>query len=309
MNQVEAVLALTKIEHDTLACVGNFFQRAAKLITGVIDRRAEHVARDVLAVHAHHHRIARAHVAHHHREMHVAINRVLERDGAELSIDSRQISFDGAAYQDFFGNSITDEIGNANDLQSVDAGELAQLRQARHRAVFIHDFANHAGGIKPRDARDVHRGFGLAGTHQDAAFLCSQRKDVTRASEILRFRPRIDCGQNRGRAIGRRNSGGHAAPRFDRDCERSAETRSVVGDWRRQMQFIATRFHQRQTNQATRMPHHEIDYFRCDFFRGANQIAFVLAIFVIDNDDHSSLTNVGSGVRNGSEWHVWNLES
>src|SRR5205085_7422158 len=86
--------------------------------------------------------------------------------------------------------------------------------------------------------------------------------------------------------------------------ERGAETGRVVGDLWRQMQLIATLFRQRQANQSARVARHEIDYFRCDFFRSANQITFVFAIFVIDDDDHSSLTNVSGGVRNGSECHL-----
>ena len=39
--------------------------------------------------------------------------------------------------------------------------EVAQLRQPRHRAVFVHDLADYAGGIHAGDARDVHGRFKL----------------------------------------------------------------------------------------------------------------------------------------------------
>ena len=40
----------------------------------------------------------------------------------------------------------------------------------------IHDFADHAGGRQAGQARQVHRGFRLAGAHQHAAFARAQRK-------------------------------------------------------------------------------------------------------------------------------------
>ncbi len=119
MNQIESVLALTKIEHDALSGFRNLFQRAPQLIAGVVDRRTEHVAGYVLAVHAHQHRLVRAHVTHHHRQMHVAIDRILESDRAKRSIDRGQIGFDGALHQDFLADSIVNQIGDADDLQTV----------------------------------------------------------------------------------------------------------------------------------------------------------------------------------------------
>ena len=108
MNQVQAVLALAKIKHDALTYFGNFFQRAPELIAGVIDRRAEHVAGDILGVHAHQDRIVRAHVAHHHRQVHVAIDRVFESNRAKSTVNSRQISFYRAMHENFFADAIVD---------------------------------------------------------------------------------------------------------------------------------------------------------------------------------------------------------
>src|SRR5262245_16678191 len=53
VNQVETVLALTKIKHHALPRFSNFLERAAQLVSGVIDSRSKHVAGDVFAVHPH----------------------------------------------------------------------------------------------------------------------------------------------------------------------------------------------------------------------------------------------------------------
>ena len=163
------MLALAKIKHDALAYFGNFFQRPPELIAGIVDCRTEHVAGDILSMHAHEDRIVRADLAHYHRQMHVAIDRVLKSDGTKSSINSRQISFDRATYENFLADAIVNQIGDGDDLQAMHDREVAQLRQPRHRAVFVHDFADDAGGIKPGNARNVHRRFRLTGTNQHPA--------------------------------------------------------------------------------------------------------------------------------------------
>ena len=63
--------------------------------------------------------------------------------------------------------------------------EVTQLRQPRHRAVFVHDFADDAGGIKPGNARNVHRRFRLTGPNQHAALPGAQGKDVSGTRQVL----------------------------------------------------------------------------------------------------------------------------
>ena len=52
------------------------------------------------------------------------------------------------------------------------------------------------------------------------------------------------------------------------------------------------------------VPCHEIDNLRSDFFSRANQIAFILAVFIVHDNDHAPFANVGASVRNGSECHL-----
>ena len=47
---------------------------------------------------------------------------------------------------------------------------------------------------------------------------------------------------------------------------------------------------------ATRVFEHEVHLFGRDFFGGHYDVAFVLAVFVVDYDYHFAGTNVGNGV-------------
>src|SRR5262249_49339969 len=71
-----------------------------------------------------------------------------------------------------------------------------------------------------------------------------------------------------------------------------------------QMQLVASLFSHRQANQTARVTGHEVDDFRRDLFGRANQIAFVLAVLVVHDNDHSPFANVISSVWNGCECHV-----
>ena len=71
------------------------------------------------------------------------------------------------------------------DLEPVELREGDEVGQPRHRAVFVHDLADHAGRVEPGQARDVDRGLGMAGAHQHAALAGDQREDVARRLDIV----------------------------------------------------------------------------------------------------------------------------
>ena len=76
--------------------------------------------------------------------------------------------------------AIGDEVGDGADLETVKLRELHEVGQPRHRAVVVHDLADHAGRIEPREPRDIDGGFGMAGAHQRAAVARDQRKHMAR---------------------------------------------------------------------------------------------------------------------------------
>ena len=69
------------------------------------------------------------------------------------------------------------------------------------------------------------------------------------------------------------------------------------------MQLVATFFGQRQTDQAAGMTGHEVDDLWSDFLGRADEIAFVLAVFVVNDDDHAAVADVGDGFVNSRNRH------
>src|SRR6266540_488294 len=87
-----------------------------------------------------------------------------------------------------------------------------------------------ANAVTAGQTAEVDACLGMPGTHQHAAVLPNQRKDVTRAHEIRRAS--IAIGQ-RAYGVGpllRRNSGSESVTHVDRNRESGAERRVICRD-------------------------------------------------------------------------------
>ena len=69
----------------------------------------------------------------------------------------------------------------------------------------------------------------------------------------------------------------------------------------REMEFVAAFFGEREADQAAAVLGHEIDGFGSDFFGGHSEVAFVFAVFVVDEDDHAALADFFDGFFDGGE--------
>src|SRR3546814_17598657 len=65
--------------------------------------------------------------------------------------------------------AIGDQVGDRPDLQPVAPREGDEVVEPRHRAVVVHDLADHARGVEPRAATDNDRCTGRAGAARTPA--------------------------------------------------------------------------------------------------------------------------------------------
>ena len=88
-----------------------------------------------------------------------------------------------------FLDAIADQVGDGNDLEPVFLGKKLELGHAGHRAVVVHYLADDGRRLEAGDTGDVDACLGLADTHQHAAVLGPQGKNVARTSQVrgLRF--------------------------------------------------------------------------------------------------------------------------
>src|SRR3546814_14967110 len=65
--------------------------------------------------------------------------------------------------------AIGDQVGDRPDLEPVAPREGDEVVEPRHRAVVVHDLADHARGVEPGQARAIGRCLGMAGAHAPPA--------------------------------------------------------------------------------------------------------------------------------------------
>ena len=94
-------------------------------------------------------------------------------------------------------------------------------------------------------------------------------------------------------AVGGRDAGLDALGGLDRLGEIGAVSRAVAGGHQRQVQLAAALFGQRQADQAAPVRDHEVDGFGRDELGGHDQVALVLAVFLIDQDDDAAGAQLG----------------
>ena len=124
-------------------------------------------------------------------------------NGAEIAEFGGEAAFGAPVHVMFVAQTVADQVGDRDHFQAVPRAEFAKLRHARHGAVLIHDFADHARGVESGEAGKIDGRFRLSGAHQHAAFARAQGKDVAGAREIAGPRVRVDGCEDGSGAVRR----------------------------------------------------------------------------------------------------------
>ena len=120
------------------------------------------------------------------------------------------------ALDQFFADpTMRDQTLNGANAEAVFFTEPHQLRQTRHRAVVMQNFAEHPGRLQSGHGGQINCRFGVTSAAQDAAVFCSQRKDMAGLHEIIRLGNGIGDDLNCSRPIVRADAGRHAVRGID----------------------------------------------------------------------------------------------
>ena len=227
--EADAASLLLEVDDGTLALPFDHAHRLVQLVAAVAAARAEDVARGARRMHARQHRFVFRPLAFGERHVLQPVALLPERRDAEVAPCGRQV--DGLALLDdgFFAQPVFDERCDRNDLEAELPGDLRQLRQARHRAVLVHDLDQCACGLQAGQPGEVYRGLGMPRTAQHAFLAGTQRVDVPRAAEVGGPGRGVGQGAYGGGAVVDRDARGAAvAEQVDRHGEGRAQQRSVV---------------------------------------------------------------------------------
>src|SRR5262249_9570039 len=101
------------------------------------------------------------------------------------------------------------------DLEAVQLREGDEIRQPRHRAIVVHDLADHARRVQTGETRNVDGRLRVARAYERTAVPGDKGENVARHDDVVRSLCRIDRHGNRVRAVVRGDSRRHAFLRLD----------------------------------------------------------------------------------------------
>ena len=197
--------------------------------------------------------------------------------------------------------AVANELGDGEDAEAVLAAEGDEVGDAGHGAVVAHDFADDAGGREAGETGEVDGGFGLAGADEDAAAAGAEREDVAGTNEVGGCGAGIDGDLDGASAIGGGDSCRHAFAGFDRLREGGAEAGGVLLRHWRQAQVVGALLSEGKADEAAAVASHEVDGLGGDVVGGQGEIALVLAVLIVDDDDHAAGLDIGNGAGNVGE--------
>ncbi|CAB4907687.1 unannotated protein [freshwater metagenome] len=235
-------------------------------------------------------------VAAHQRDVFDLVVDALVADGTERAVaggDSRVGDADDVL---LVLTAPRDQIGDRDQCEVVFVGEHPQLVGLRHRSLVLlaDDLADDSGGAEVGHAGEVHGRLGVPGATQYAAFLGAQRDDMAGAGEVVRTGVGVREQAHRGCSVGGGDTGSDTFSRVDGDGVRRSVFVLVGREHRRQAESVAILTGQRDTEVARGIADHEGNQFRGGLLGGEDEVAFVLAVLVVD--DHHCFAR--SDVRN-----------
>ena len=218
--------------------------------------------------------------------------------GLKNAVGGLQSAAADFADQGFGFAAVLDQVGDGANLQAMLGCKQLQIGQAGHGAVVLHDFADHAAGVATGHAGQVATRFGVAGAHQHAAIHRLQGKHMAGLNQVLGAAVGGHRDLHGARPVGRRNAGGDTLGGLDGHGEGGAVGGAVAHRHGWQAQVLAALAREGQANQATAKAGHEVDGLGAHVVGGEHQVAFVFAVFFVDQDHHAASAQLGHDVFN-----------
>ena len=183
VHQTYASALLNEIHHHALASLVYHLHRLVQLLSAVATLRAEDVARGTRRVHTHQHRFVFLPRALEQRDVLQTVRLLAERYQAEVAVGSRHAHLLTLLHHRFLLQSVSYQVVNRDQLHAPLVCHLAQLRQAGHRAIIVHDFHQRTSRIESSQTRQVYGSLRVPSPAQHALVLGVERIDVSRPSE------------------------------------------------------------------------------------------------------------------------------
>ena len=155
-----------------------------------------------------------------------------------------------------------------------------------HRPVLVHDLADHAGRDQAGEPRQVDARLGVAGALERPAVLRLQREDVAGDVQVVGAGVRVDRDLDRARAVVGGDPGGDPLAASIETVNAVCSGASFLAVIRFRPSSSQRLRGQRQADQPAAVRGHEVDRLRRRELRRHHQVALVLAVLAVADDDH-----------------------
>src|SRR3954453_20248491 len=292
VQEADPAPLLRHVEKHSARLLGDPLERELQLLAAVAAKRMEDVAGQAPRVDAHEHVLLAVDVALDESDVVLARKRLTEGDGREVPVRRREPHGGHALDQLLRLAAVLDQVFDGDHLDPVPLAIRDEIGNSGHRAVLAHDLADHPGGIQAGQAGEVDRGLGLARALEYAARPGPQREDMAGPDEIFGASARVDRNLDGPRTVGGGDAGGHALARLDGEREGGAERRFVPVRHLAQAELLAALLGQAEADETAPVGGHEVDGLRSRELGRDRQIAFVLPVGGVDDDDELALAGV-----------------
>ena len=280
-------LVAPEIDDRPPALLGDALHGQLELRAAIAPLGGEHVAGQAFGVHPDEDVVGAGHLAPHQGDVLGAVDHRLVGVGGEVAERRRDAGLRHPPHELLPLPAVADEVGDRDHDEAVLPGKAFELRQAGHRAgvVVVDDLAQHGGRVEAGQAGQVDAGLGVAGPLQHAALPVAEREDVAGPVEVVGAGVAVDEGLDRGGPVGGRDAGARARLGVDRDGEGGALRLGVVGHHQRDAELVEAGPDHRQADHAAGVADHEGDPLGGDLLGGNDEVALVLPVGVVDDDD------------------------
>src|SRR2546425_6991507 len=122
---------------------------------------------------------------------------------------------------------------------------------------------------------------------------------MARTREVVGAHERVDERADRDGTVVGRGAGRDSPLGVHGDGERGAHGSGIVGDHHRDLELVQTLTEQRDADQAPTVLGHEVHGFRCHPVGRHHEVAFVLTIFVVHDEEDAPLTDLLDALLDG----------
>ena len=305
VEEADSAALLIEVDDHALPLFGDHLHRSVQLPTAIAAEGMEDVSGETFRVHSHEHARIRLDASKHESDVLVIVDIIFVTDNTPSPDFRRKPSFGDTMHEALGLQPMCDELGDSDEGEAVLLCETLELGTASARAVLAEDLADYSRGNESGQPGKIDGCFSVPHALEHSSLPRSKGRDVSRAAQIGGNSFGIDGNPDRLCAILGAHSRRDAESLIGINADGESGTIFLGVDFTllSELQLVGALSRERETYPPARFADHEVDHLGGDQLRRANQVALILAILIVRDDDQLTGLDVGNSLLDSSELH------